>query len=51
MAYDYMDAVLTGIKDYILESVEPGSMTDKKLFQYLSDETAPNFFKETNNKE
>ena len=42
MAYDYMDAVSTGIKDYILESVEPGSMTEEKLFQYLSDETAMN---------
>lgn len=42
MAYDYMDAISTGIKDYILESVEPGSMTEEKLFQYLSDETAMN---------
>lgn len=35
MAYDYMDAISVGIKNYILEYVELGSMTIEKLFQYL----------------
>lgn len=32
MAYDYMDAVSTGIKDHILEHVVPGSTSEKNCF-------------------
>lgn len=42
MAYDYMDAVSTGIKDYILECIVPQSMTEKELFWNLADRCSAN---------
>lgn len=42
MAYDYMDAVSTGIKDYILKHVVPGSTFEKELFWNLADSCSAN---------
>lgn len=42
MAYDYMDAVSTGIKKYILECVDPQSISEKELFWELADRCSAN---------
>ena len=42
MAYDYMDAVSTGIKKYILECIDPQSISEKELFWELADRCSAN---------
>lgn len=42
MAYDYMDAVSTGIKKYILECIDPQSTSEKELFWNLADSCSAN---------
>ena len=42
MAYDYMDATSTGIKKYILECVDPQSISEKELFWELADRCSAN---------
>lgn len=42
MAYDYMDAISTGIKKYILECIDPQSISEKELFWELTDRCSAN---------
>lgn len=42
MVYDYMDATSTGIKKYILECIDPQSISEKELFWELADRCSAN---------
>lgn len=42
MVYDYMDATSTGIKKYILECIDPQSISEKELFWELTDRCSAN---------
>lgn len=42
MVYDYMDATSTGIKKYILECIDPQSISEEELFWELADRCSAN---------